>query len=329
MRVLVTGAGGFIGRHLVPALGAGDALVHALLHPGEDASSVIAPGVKVLRADVRDARAADAAVRAAGSLDVVYHLAGLVPTPGLARADYVATNVEGTRHVLRAAAAAGARHVVHASSVAVHGVPPRSHVDEDAPIAPLNAYQGTKAEGERECARFAAETGIGVTVARLTTVYGPGDVRGGRLYRDVVAGRVRMVGAGHARSQITYVDDMVDALRRCGNRPPPPAVETFILGTAEVVTVRGLIDEIARAAGVTPRIRRLPAAPFALILRARRASSRGRLPPPGLADRLDFFLAERTFDVSRAQRDLGFSARVSVREGVRRTLAWYQERGML
>lgn len=287
------------------------------------------PGVKVVRADVRDARAVETAVRASGPLDVVYHLAGLVPTPGRPRADYVATNVDGTRHVLRAAAAAGARHVVHASSVGVHGVPPRPLVDEDAPIVPLNAYQDTKAAGERECARFAAETGIGVTVARLTTVYGPGDVRGARLYRDVVVGRVQMVGAGRARSQITYVDDIVDALCRCGSRPLRTGVETFILGTAEVLTARELIDEIARAAGVTPRIRRLPAAPFALVLRARRASSRGRLRPPGLADRLDFFLAERTFDVSRAQRDLGFSARVSVREGVRRTLAWYRERGML
>ena len=153
-------------------------------------------------------------------------------------------------------------------------------------------------------------------------------MRGVRLYRDVLAGQVWMIGNGRARSQITYVDDAVDALVRCGSRPPPSGVDTLIIGTGEVVSVRALVDAIAAAAGVTPRIRRLPATPFALALRLWRASA-GRRRPPGLADRLDFFLTERTFDVSRAERVLGWSARVSLAEGVPRTLAWYRERGMV
>jgi nucleoside-diphosphate-sugar epimerase len=329
MRVALTGATGFVGQRLVTRLLADGCALRALVHPSADAAPLVSRGVEVTAGDVRDLVAVE---RALADAEVVYHLAGVVPGAARTAAEYAAVNVSGTETVARAALAARVRHLVHCSTVAVHG-PPRGErlVDEETPCAPVNAYQTTKLAAERVIEDAVRQHGLSATIARLTSLYGPGDRRSLALYRDVARERLLMVGTGTPRCHPTYVDDAVAGLKRCGERAPS-AGERFIIGGEERPTVNELVQVIAAALGVTPRVFRLPAAPFALVaaFHRRRPPAGGELgPPPGRVDRLDFFLADHAYDVTKARRDLGFRAETALGEGVGRTVAWYRAMGLL
>lgn len=325
MRTAVTGATGFIGLRLVRRLRAAGEDVRALVAPGEDGDEVRALGADVVSGDVRD----PASVRTLlHGRELVYHLAGLVPGRSRRLADYVAVNVDGTANVARAAAELGVRHLVHCSTVSVHGVPRVTPADEDAPLAPRNVYGVTKLAGERAVQDCVRDAGLSAVIARPTALYGPGDARGVRLYRDVARGRLVMLGAGRPRCHLGHVDDVVSGLLLCGAHRPSRG-ECFILGGAEHPTVAELIAEIAAACGVRRRALRLPAAPVATagrLIAAWRAPARSL---SGFFDRADFFLAERTYTIDRARRVLGFAPRVTLRDGIRETVEWYRGQHLL
>src|SRR5436853_3294873 len=161
MRVAVTGATGFLGARLVASLRADGERVQALVPADHDSAPLLALQVEVRRGDVRD----PASVRAAlDGAELVFHLAGLVPGSSRALADYEAVNVGGTANVMRAAIDAGVRHVVHCSSVSVHGVPATPPADEDAALRPNNVYGATKIAGERVVRELGAERGLSAVV---------------------------------------------------------------------------------------------------------------------------------------------------------------------
>ena len=325
MKIAVTGATGFVGARLVAQLRAAGDDVRALVPADEDPSTLRAAGVAVVPGDVRDPADVRTLLR---DRELVYHLAGLVPGRSRRIADYVAVNVDGTANVAGAAAALGVGHLVHCSTVSVHGVPRATPADEDAPYAPRNVYGVTKLAGERAVQRSVRDAGLSAVIARPTALYGPGDARGVRLYRDVARGRLVMVGAGRPRCHLGHVDDVVAGLLLCGARRPS-AGECFIVGGAEHPTVAELVAEIAAACEVPLRAFRLPAAPIAAASRVVTAWRDPARSLSGFFDRCDFFLAERTYTIDRARRVLGFAPRVALRDGIRATVAWYRARGML
>lgn len=327
MRVCVTGATGFLGARLVARLAAEGHAVTALALPDDDATA-LAPRIdRVVRGDVADPRAVE---RAVAGTAVVFHLAGLVSARARSRAQLVRVNVDGARNVAEAAVRAGVARLVHCSSVGVHGVP-RSHpVDERTPPRPVNAYQASKLAGERVIEKAVRGSTTALVVARPTALYGPGDRGTLSLFRAVARGRVRIVGTGDVPSQLTHVDDAAALLRACadwcGDGTDTP---TLHLGSADTTTVRGLIDLVADAAGTVPRVTVVPRAPLEAAWRLQRALARRLLPMPGWFDGLDFFLADRTVDVSRAGRVLGVRAEVPLVDGIRDAVAHARRRGLL
>jgi nucleoside-diphosphate-sugar epimerase len=330
MKVALTGATGFVGQRLVTSLLADACELRALVPPSADPAPLARRGVEVVSGDVRDLPAVE---RTLAGAEVVYHLAGVVPGAARTATEYAAVNVGGAGNVARAALTAGVRHLVHCSTVAVHGPPRRALVDEETPCAPVNAYQATKLAAESVIERAVRTHGLSATIARLTAIYGPGDRRSLTLFRDVARGRVLMVGSGTRRCHPTYVDDAVAGLRRCAAHAPC-AADRFIIGGEDRPTVNEFVAVIAAALGVTARVIRLPAAPFALVTwlyrrTVGRVTDEGLGPPPGRIDRLDFFLADHAYDVGKARRQLGLRATTPLREGVDRTVAWYRAMGLL
>jgi nucleoside-diphosphate-sugar epimerase len=332
VKVAVTGATGFVGAPLVASLLADGHDVHALVHPSADDRQLRDRGVRIVVGDVRDLASVE---RTFADVEVVYHLAGVIPGAARTRAEYAAVNIGGAENVARAAVSARVRHLVHCSTVAVNGLRAGASagsakvlVTEKTPLAPVNAYQWTKLAAERIVARAAHEDGLSVAIARLTSLYGVGDVRGVRLYRDIARGRVVVVGDGTRRCHPTYLDDAIAGLRCCGTRTPSPG-EVFIIGGPDRPSVNELVETIAAVLDVTPRVLRLPGFPFTIASALYRRAL-GRIgPPPGFIDRFDFFVVDHAYDVSKAERELGFRARVSLREGVERTVAWYREMRLL
>jgi nucleoside-diphosphate-sugar epimerase len=327
VRVCVTGATGFLGRRIVARLAAERHEVTALVLPRDDAAVVAGSGARVVRGDVADPVAAREAIAGA---EVVFHAAGLVPARARNRRELLRTNVDGARVVAEAAVRAGVRRLVHCSSAGVYGVPAHPPVDERTPPAPVNAYQASKLAGEHAVARVVAGGATSAVVARLTALYGDGDRGTLPLFRAVVRGRVRVIGDGSVPCQLTHVDDAAALLRACADWcRADGAAHLLVVGSAERTTVRGLVELIARAAGVDPRVTALPATPLAVAWRLHRAVARRLTPWPGRIDGLDFFLADRSVDVSLATRELGVVARVELADGIRDAVAHARAAGLL
>jgi dihydroflavonol-4-reductase len=326
VRVLVTGATGFTGGHLARSLAAAGRDVHALVRDAGRAGALAADGVVLHTGDIRDA---DAVAAAMSGVDIVYHIAATYREAGIADAEYRAINATAVRQIVEAAAHAGARRVVHCSTVGVHGDIAHPPANEDAPLRPGDIYQVTKLEGERLARDTGARLGIEVTIARPTGIYGPGDRRLLKLFRGVVRGRFPTLGRGEIYYHLTYIDDLVEGFRLCGEHPNA-ANRTYILAGGEVTTLNELVGLIAEVAGVRAPTLHLPVWPFWLAGAVCEAICVPLgIAPPIYRRRVDFFTKSRAFDITRARQEIGYAPGVGLREGISRTLDWYRQHGWL
>jgi dihydroflavonol-4-reductase len=329
MRVLVTGATGFTGGHLAKYLASRGHQVWALVRAGSSADArrdLRSAGVELVDGALEDP---ESLTRACAGVDIVYNIAALYRQAGLPDATYRAVNAEAVGEIIRAAARGGARRVVHCSTVGVHGDVDHPPANEDAPLKPGDIYQETKVEGEVIARQVAAETGIELVIARPTGIYGPGDKRLLKLFRGVARRRFVLLGDGKIYYHLTYIDDLVEGFRLCGE-VPAAAGRTYILAGGEVTTLDDLIGIIAEEAGVSKPWLRLPVLPFWLAGAACEAVCAPiGIEPPLYRRRVDFFTKSRAFDISRARAELGYDPQVSIREGARRTLEWYRAQGWL
>ena len=326
MHVLVTGATGFTGGHLARTLAARGDTVRALVRDPRRGADLTAAGVELAPGDLTDRAALD---RAARGVEVIYHIAAIYRQAGLPDAAYRAVNAAAVRSVIEAAANAGARRVVHCSTVGVHGDIEHPPANETAPLRPGDIYQVTKVEGEAIARAAAEDTGIEVTIARPTGIYGPGDRRLLKLFRGVARRRFVVLGDGKIYYHLTYVDDLVEGFRLCAE-VTAAAGRTYILAGAEVTTLEELIARVAEAAQVPPPRLHLPVWPFwtaGAICEA--VCTPLGVEPPLYRRRVDFFTKSRAFDISRARTELGFAPKIGLNEGIRRTLAWYKQEGWL
>jgi nucleoside-diphosphate-sugar epimerase len=326
VRVLVTGATGFTGGHLVRSLAARGTAVRVLVRDPARAAALTATGLQVATGDLRDARAVEAALE---GVDLVYNIAALYREAGLPEQAYHDVNTRAVGALIAAAARAGVRRVVHCSTVGVHGDVRRPPADEEAPLAPGDLYQRTKAAGEASAREASLRYGVELVIARPTGIYGPGDRRLLKLFRGVARRRFVVLGDGRISYHLTYVDDLVEGLRLCGESPRA-AGRTYILGGPETPTLNEIVTMIAEESGVAPPRWHLPVWPVWLLGAACEAACRPfAIEPPLHRRRVDFFTKNRAFDIARARRELGFAPAIGLREGVRRTLTWYREHGWL
>ena len=323
--ILVTGAGGFTGLALTRALVDAGHPVRALVRKPAQVPELERLGAEVLQGDIRDPEIVRRAVEGRA---IIYHLAAVFRRAGVPDSLYHEVHVDATRRLIEAAASAGARRFVHCSTVGVHGdVAGAGPADESAPMAPGDIYQRTKLEGEAAAREAATRTGLPLTIVRPGPIYGPADRRLLKLIGGVARRRFLLLGSGRPHFQMVYVDDLVAGFRLAAERPEAVG-RTYILTGEEAPTLRELVEEIAGVARVpAPRLR-LPVWPFWLAgALCEAVCVPFGVEPPIYRRRVKFFTNNRWFDISRARRELGFSPRVSLREGLRRTLESYRALG--
>jgi nucleoside-diphosphate-sugar epimerase len=280
---------------------------------------------EIVTGDLRD----DAAVaKAVEGVEVVYNIAALYRQAGLSSATYRAVNATAVGRLVEQAARAGVRRVVHCSTVGVHGDIAQPPANEDAPLRPGDVYQQTKVEGEALAREAAHRFGIEVTIARPSGIYGPEDRRLLKIFRQTVR-RFPILGSGEIYYHLTYIEDLVEGFRLCGEHPAA-ANRTYILAGGEVTTLNGLTSTIAQVAGVAPQRVHLPVWPFWLAGAACEAvCAPFGIEPPLYRRRVDFFTKSRAFDITRARREIGYAPQVPLRDGIQRTLGWYREHGWI
>jgi dihydroflavonol-4-reductase len=321
--VLITGATGFTGQSLALKLAGAGYRVRALVRNRERVAALEQAGVSVIVGDIRDPTASR---RATEGVDTVYHLAAVFRQAGRPASEYRTVHVDGTQRLVEASAAAGVSRFVHCSTVGVHGsVEGDSAATEDAPFKPGDIYQLTKLEGERIAVATADRAGVPLTVVRPGPIYGPGDRRFLKMIGGIAQRRFALLGDGTARFQMVYIDDLTEGFRLAAETPGAVG-RTYILTGTEAPTLDQLVREIADVADVPPPPFRLPVWPFWLAGAICEAVCVPlRIEPPIFRRRVKFFTSNRWFDTSRARHELGFAPKVSLREGIRRTLESYRQ----
>ena len=327
MRVLITGATGFTGGHLARSLRARGDEVTAMVRSAQAAALLSEDGIRAVIGDLARPDTLRDAVRT--GFDVIYNIAAVYREAGLPDSVYHQVNAVGVGQLIEAASGAGVRRVVHCSTVGVHGDVEHPPANEDAPLKPGDVYQVSKVEGERIASEAAARTGVEVVIARPSGIYGPGDRRLLKLFRGVARRRFVILGDGKIYYHLTYISDLVEGLRLCGE-VPEAAGRTYILAGGEVPVLNDLVAMIAEEARVAPLGMHLPVWPFWFAGAVCEAvCAPFKIEPPIYRRRVDFFTKSRAFDITRARKELGFEPLIGLRQGIRRTLVWYKQQGWL
>src|SRR3954462_4309994 len=306
MSVLVTGASGFLGSHIV------DLLVEDGERP------------RAFAGDIADRAALDTALR---GVERVIHCAARTGPWG-PEAEYERTNVRGLEMLVQASLDAGVQRFVHVSSITVHGNDVRGTADESAPLREEpNPYSRSKVAGERLLERMIREDGAPVTIVRPGWIYGPGDRASfGRLAQRISERRMLMVGRGDNHVPLIYV---VDAARGVllASEAEQAVGRAYLLVNDEPGTQGEFMGAIAAELGAPAPTRHLPyrlAVSLGAVAETVWRVARLAQPPPVIRYGMQLLGGENRFAITRAREELGFEPQVDLADGVRRSVAWFR-----
>jgi nucleoside-diphosphate-sugar epimerase len=329
MRIVVTGATGFIGCQLAQILAG---LGHDLVATGRAASAVESArlerlekaGVRVEVGSLLDPGFAGVLTKAC---EIVIHLAAAQHEGNVPDSYFRDINVTGTRLLLEAAIGARARRFVYGSTIGVYGAASAQELTEVSATRPENIYAVTKLEAEQLVTAHSPQ--IETCIARISETYGPGDFRLLKLFRAIDRGKFVVLGSGGNVRQVIYVDDLAAGLLLAAQHPGAVG-QTFVFAGTEVMTTNSMVAQIAAALHRRPPRLHVPVWPF----RAAAAILEGTLRPLGIQPpltqrRLDFFTKSFLFSTAKYRQVLGFVPRVSFAEGAGTTAEWYRKQGYL
>jgi len=322
MRVLVTGANGFVGSALCRALVKRGDLVRGLVRATSDLSLLNGLPIEQTQGDLDDPASLLAATR---GVDVVYHVAAAVSDWG-PLSYFRQVNVQGTQNVLQAMVQHGVPRMVYVSSAAVHSFIDAQDMDEHSPQLPTPyPYCQTKREAEALALRYHRDGRVAVTIVRPGDIYGPGDrVVLRRLARLLRLGAVPYVAEGRKMGAFTYVENLAEGLILAGTSERAVG-EAYVITDGIKMTWREYFVGLARALGYPePRFSVSPAfactAASALEFVYRNLGIPGR---PPITHYLATHMAnDFHFSIAKARHEIGYEPRIGVDEGFRRTAIW-------
>ena len=308
--VLVTGADGFIGSHLVERLVAEGARVRAFCIYNSRGSAgwldevppEVRAAIDVRLGDIRDARFVE---RATEGTEVIFHLAALIAIPYSYTAveSFIDTNVTGTMHVLEAAGRSGVRRVIQTSTSEVYGTPEVVPITERHPLNAQSPYAASKVAADQLALAYHRSFGTPVVVLRPFNTFGPRQSERAVLptmLRQLLAGRREIrLGRLDPRRDLTYVADTVDGFVRAATADGIDG-ETIQLGTGRAESIGELFELAKRLLGVDATVVEDPA----------------RLRPEASE------VTVLRSDPAKARELLGWAATTSLEDGLRATIDW-------
>lgn len=255
-RVLVTGAGGFIGSHLAERLVELGSDVQAFVRYNSAGrrgwldSSAVKNEMRVVAGDIADA---DSVLAAVQGTDIVFHLAALIGIPYSYQAlsSYVSTNVQGTMNVLKAARHAGVERMVHTSSSEVYGTARYVPIDEDHPLQAQSPYSATKVAADKMAEAFHLSFGLPVVTIRPFNTYGARQSARAVIPTVIIqcmnGGAVKLGNLSPTRD-LVHVSDTVAGFVSAGSAPDV-AGSVINLGTNTEISIGDLAEKIAALMG--------------------------------------------------------------------------------
>jgi NAD dependent epimerase/dehydratase len=308
-RVLVTGAGGFIGGHLTAALVGAGARVRAFVRYngrgdrgtlGWFASTQIEE-IDTVLGDLRDV---ESVTRAMEACEVVFHLGAQIAIPYsyVNPRDFFETNVLGSLNVAQGALAREVQRVVHVSSSEVYGSARTVPITEEHPLEPQSPYAASKVGADKVMDSYHRSYGLPVTVLRPFNTYGPHQSARAiipTIISQALASDSLSLGSLDPRRDLTFVTDTVQGLIAAATATAAVG-RTIQLGTGHDVSVGEIVELVAELLGKNLEVRR----------------DERRVRPP------DSEVARLVSDPQLARQLLGWEPKISLREGVTQTLEW-------
>ena len=324
-RVLVTGATGFTGGALARKLTERGDQVVALVRKSSNTAALKALDVELAYGDISDR---DAVNNAAKGVDIIYHIAAVYRTAGHPDEYYESINVDGVQNVIDAARAHSVGRTVHCSTIGVHGDIEEIPSNEESPFNPGDIYQRTKLAGEELFAKAMSE-GLDGAIFRPGAIYGPGDLRLLKMFKQIKRGFFPLFGGGKNLYHLSYIDDLCDGIILCGEHPNAVG-QRFILCSNEYSSMKELAATIAKHLNVKAPNFAPPVGPLMLAAKVCEALCKPLgIDPPLHTRRVEFFVKSRAFDNSKARKLLGYDPKISTEEGTKRTIEWYEANDLL
>lgn len=331
--VIVTGAGGWLGRNLVRRLAEDRSRIRCLVHDPVEATllEVVSPSVEPVVGDVRDsevlARLFDGMTGA-----TVFHAAGVIHPDGKTR-QLFDVNVGGTGEMLDAARRAGSGRVVHVSSNSPFGAnpSPEHRFTEDSPTNPYLAYGESKLEAERLVQRARQRGDLETVILRPPWFYGPHQPeRQTTWLRTVRRGRFPLVGDGTNRRSMVFTGNLVHGLLRAEVASAAPG-NAYWIADAEPYAMSDVLETVRRAleaeglpvSGSQRRLPRLAGVVAEKVDRALQSTGRYVQAIHVLGELKDTIAC----DISRARREIGYDPPTSLLEGMRESIRWCRANG--
>lgn len=327
MNILITGATGLLGGHLIKELQARGEHIRALVLPVENANGLLRQGVEVVRGDITDATTLPAAVK---KVDIVFHLAGMM---GVWRplADYRLVNVTGSVNLYKAAVQAGVRRYVHTSSHTVYGLGHGRYMVETDPLRPdPDPYSITKAEADRLIRRMMLTSGMETVVLRPGTFFGPGDkLHFGRMAQRLKDEKGLIIGRGDNALPFCYVTDVAQGFLLAGYHENAPG-NVYNITNDQPLTQSEMFDAIADATGGQRPMLHVPYLPlyYGSIVAEKIVARVTRTKPIVTQLGAMMFGSDNRHSIDKARRELGYETRVPLLEGVKLAAAWFNAGGM-
>lgn len=319
--ILITGATGFVGSHLVEAIARHGMRARALVRETSRVDALRTFGVERVVGDLTDPASVR---RALGDADTVLHLAAA--TRSLTPAGFLSVNAQGTRAVVDALVdAGGRRRLVYLSSLAAVGPGGRRPVTPADVPHPLTAYGASKLAGERIVEEQAAVAGA---ILRAPAVYGPGDRDLLAFFRLANSGILPQLGSPDRQLQLVHARDLAEALVAAARSS---ATGVFHVAEPRAYAWRELLDLMAAAVGRRGVRVRVPALAVRMAAAATEAAARiVRRPAIFDRDKARELLAPGWLcETEAARRAFGFEAATPLGEGLRETAGWYRTVGWL
>jgi UDP-glucose 4-epimerase len=315
-RVLVTGADGFIGSHLVERLASAGAQVTALAQYNsfdsagwlDDVAPGLQQGLRIVRGDIRDPGFVRTLVE---GQNVVFHLAALIAIPHsyVAPASFVETNITGTLNVLEAARLHGIERIVHTSTSEVYGTAQTTPIAEDHPYQAQSPYAASKLGADLMSEAFFRSFDVPVVVLRPFNTYGPRQSERAvipTIIRQALDPTCAMINVGDLapRRDFTFVGDMAEAFFAVGSAPDVDYARAYNAGTGRSFAIGEILHIVRHVTGTDKPVK-------AETDRHRPAKSE-----------VGLLLA----DPARLAAKTGWRAQVSIEEGLTRTVEWWRRR---
>lgn len=309
-RVLVTGAGGFIGSHLTERLVELGADVRAFVHYNALGSrgwlerSAYKNDIDFIAGDIRDRDSVHAAV---AGREVVFHLAALIAIPFSYSAplSYIHTNIEGTFNILQAGREHGVERIVHTSTSEVYGTAQYAPIDEKHPLQGQSPYSASKIGADKMVEAFHLSFEVPAVTVRPFNTFGPRQSARAvipTIISQCLTGGVVRLGSTTPTRDLNYVQNTVDGFLLAASHPAAVG-RTINVGSGEEISVGDLAALIGRLCGRTIRIE----------------TEEQRLRPE--KSEVNRLLADNRL----AQELLGWQPKVTLTEGLQQTIDWLQQ----